>query len=310
MAAKPYDCIIVGGGPAGLNAALVLARCRRRIFVIDAGSPRNAPARSMHNFLTRDGINPSRLLQLARTELARYGVTVRKGLVTSATYKSSGKSSGFRVRVGNSRSFASRTLLLATGVVDELPGIPDFRTFYGAGVHHCPYCDGWQYSDRRIAAFGRGRHGLGLAKSLLTWSKDISIVTHGERPTRALLAEAHRFNIRVCGQPIAALRGNGRRVNRLNRIVFADGDELRVDALFFNTDQRQRSRLPIALGCTMGDDGGVVCDRRQRTGVPGLYLAGDASREVQFVIVAAAEGASAAVAINSELQKRDRGEDV
>ena len=300
----PYDTIIVGGGPAGLSAALVLGRCCRRVLVVDAGRGRNHAARGVHNFLTRDGIAPGELRRLGRRELAKYGVELRRGVVTAAACAKG----GFRVVVDGKLRLRSRTLLLATGMVDERPSIPDFDRFYGAGVHHCPYCDMWEYRGKPVAAYGRGRKGLGLAMSLLTWTKDVTVVTGGGPLPKSAREEAARLRLRVRTEGITGLRGIGGKRARLSRIEFESGPALRAAALFFNTEQWQRSRLPVRLGCRMDELGGVVHDRKQRTGVPGLYLAGDASRDVQFAVVAAGAGATAAVAINGDLQRQDRGE--
>lgn len=300
-----YDTIIVGGGPAGLSAALVLGRCRRRVLVLDAGKPRNHASQRVGGFFTRDGTPPARLLGIGRKELTRYGVEFRKATVRHAECTAQ----GFIVTVGRSRPTA-RTLLLATGVLDELPDIPGARDFYGAGVHHCPYCDGWEYRDKPLAAFGDGKQAVGLALNLLTWSKSVTAVTGGATLTRADRRRAERHGVAVREEPIRRLAGVARKDGRpvLRRIEFESGPDLNARALFFNTAQFQRSDLPGILGCALDEHGGVVRDRRQRTGVPGLFLAGDASKDVQFVAVAAAEGARAAVGINSMLQKEDLAE--
>lgn len=302
-----YDAIVVGGGPAGLSAALVLGRCRRSVLLADAGRTRNHAALHIHNYLTRDGVAPRRLLDMGRRDARRYGVQLHHTVVTDA-HPIAG---GFVVRTRRGRPIRCRVLLLATGVVDELPAITDLRAFYGRGVHHCPYCDAWEYRDRPLAAYGPGRHGIGLAMSLLTWSRDVTLITNGAAPDAAVTRLAARHGISVCTESVTRLvsrRGSRRpaRNDRLARIVFRSGRHLGVAALFFNTDQVQRSNLPARLGCRTTPEGGVIRDRRQRTGVPGLYLAGDASVDVQFVIVAAAEGAKAGVAMNRELQERDR----
>src|SRR6185503_4065026 len=281
----PYDAIIVGGGPAGLNAALVLGRCRRRVLVIDAGRPRNAPSQHLHNFLSRDGVNPLALRRLGRAELRRYGVTYRAGLVSGASCVKA----GFVVRIEDGPTLRARALLLATGVADALPDISNVRDFYGRGVHHCPYCDAWEYRDKPIAAYGRARRGLGLALSLLTWTPDVTVVTGGGRLSADAREEAARFGVGVRTEKIIRLEGKPGRPSAkagLARVIFEQGPPLRVSALFFNTFQLQRSTLPVRLGCRIDDQGSVIHDRRQRTGVPGLYLAGDASYDVQFAIVA------------------------
>ena len=301
------DAIIVGGGPAGLNAALVLARCRRSVVLFDAGRPRNYAARHLHNFLSRDGIHPQLLLNLARRDLRRYDVPIHSEAISAARCSSA----GFIVRTASGRRLTSRTLLLATGVVDELPPLMNLPAFYGQGVHHCPYCDGWEYRARPLAAYGAGRAAVGLALNLLTWSPSVTVLTNGSPLDPASRRRAGRFNIACRIEPIAALlttRGRPAPTRRdpFGQVSFASGPPLPVDALFFNTDKIQRSRLPLRLGCRLDDAGGILHDRRQRTGVPGLFVAGDASFDVQFVIVAAAEGAKAAVAMNHFMQTQDR----
>lgn len=302
-----YDAIIVGGGPSGLSAALVLGRSRRRVLVIDAGRPRNYASRGIHNLLTRDGVHPHTFATLARAEVEKYGVEVRRETVVAVRRTAD----DFRVTDARKRTFLCSVLLLATGVTDRLPQIGNIERFYGAGVHHCPYCDGYEHRDEQIAAYGSPRAGLGLGANLLNWSKHVTVLTDGRRMNAELARQAEALEIDVRTERVLELRsvrGKDRpsRGDPLGRVVFVGGAELRISALFFNTGQSQRSKLPINLGCVLDRNGGVMRDRKQRTGVPGLYLAGDASKDVQFVIVAAAEGAKAGVAMNRELQDRER----
>ena len=316
---RDFDVIVVGGGPAGLSAALVLGRCRRSVLVIDAGRPRNFASRSAHNFLTRDGIPPHQLLRLGREEIGAYGVEFRQGVVGHAACLSP----GFRVELLSGASATCRKVLLATGVTDTLPDIPNVEAFYGLGVHHCPYCDAYEYADQPIAAVGAPRKALGLAANLLTWSARVTACSHGEPFTPAHTRAAERLGITLREERITRLEtqtGPGTYgdplqqttldaevpIQRLSRMVFESGNPLEVAALFFNTPQLQRSDLPFTLGCRKDDNGGVARDERQRTGVADVYLAGDASRDVQFLVVAAAEGARAGVAINSDFQKEER----
>jgi thioredoxin reductase len=304
-----YDVLIVGGGPAGLSAALVLGRCRRRVLVFDSGQPRNAAAQAMHGYLSRDGIPPRELLRLGRDEVARYGVEIQDTEVDSARIRNPDDAeepgAAFEVETAEGRRFLARKLLLATGVRDILPPIAGGETYYGRGVHHCPYCDGWEHRDQALVAYGDGSAAVGLALALRTWSSRVTACTDGTRIGLNDRERLERNGIGLRTGRIARLDGAD---GVLQRVVFRSGPPLDCDALFFNTGQVQRSLLPTMLGCETGENDQIRTHDRQRTCQPGLFLAGDADGDVQFVIAAAAEGARAAVAINRELQDEDRGE--
>lgn len=295
----PYDVIIVGGGPAGLSAALMLGRCRRKVLVLDAGQQRNRFSREMHGYLSRDGIAPGKLIALGQREIARYGIARRAGEVVAACTTRH----GFRLTERGGAKFTCRKLVLATGLRDRIPDVEGIDALYGTSVHHCPYCDGYECRDRALAAYGRGSKAVGLALALTTWSRDVIAITDG--PARLTSAQRDRLKhhrIQLDPRRIARLEGSR---GRLKRIVFRDGGFIERDALFFNTGQDQVSDLAVRLGCVMKNDGGIRIDRRERTGVPGLFVVGDASKDVQFAIVAAAEGATAAAVINHELQAEE-----
>ena len=296
-----YDVIIVGGGPAGLSAALMLGRCRRSVLLFDTHAPRNAPSRALHGYLTRDGIAPAEFLRLAREELTTYGtVELQDGEVVAAECQPDGR---FTVSLGDGRQFRCRKLLLATGVCDNLPEIPGFKELYGRSVFHCPYCDGWEVRDQPLAVYGNGARGSGLALELTAWSRDIALCTDGEPglddETRERLT---RNGISVREERVASLESSG---GVLSQVVFEDGPPLPRRALFFTTGQYQRSNLLERLGCEFNDKGTVRTGKYETTHIPGLFVAGDASRKVQWVVVAAAEGAEAAYAINTDLLKED-----
>jgi len=295
------DVVIVGAGPAGLSAALMLGRCRRSVLIVDSGKNRNAASHALHGFLTRDGTPPSEFLRLAREELTRYEtVELRSGEVVAAECQSN----AFCITLASGEEVHARKLLLATGVVDNLPGIPGFLELYGRSVFHCPYCDGWELRDQPLAIYGRGDRGLGVALELTAWSRDLVLCTDGPSEIDAeSLERLARNRIAVREERVARLEGNGDGI--LQRIVFAAGEPLDRRALFFTTGQYQRSDLLMRLGCEFNDKGTVRTGKYETTHLPGLYVAGDASRAVQWVIVAAAEGAEAAFAINTDLVKEE-----
>ncbi|HWR53264.1 MAG TPA: NAD(P)/FAD-dependent oxidoreductase [Bryobacteraceae bacterium] len=296
-----WDVVVVGGGPAGLSAALMLGRCRRKVLVVDAGKPRNRRAAEAHGYLTRDCIQPLELLRLGRQELTPYGVEFRHCEALDASRLDGG---AFETLLAGGERVRSTMLLIATGVVDHIPEIEGIQDFYGTSVHHCPYCDGWEERDRPIAVYGKGgKSATGLALALKTWSADVVLCTDGPgRLGREEASKLAREGIPIRAEKIARLEGSG---GRLQFIVFQTGSTLEREALFFSTGQRQRSGLAEKLGCEFNDKGTVRTNIREATNVPGLYVAGDASKDVQFVIVAAAEGAKAAVAINKALQERE-----
>jgi thioredoxin reductase len=294
-----FDVIIVGAGPAGLSAALILGRCRRKVLVCDAGRPRNSASRALHGFLTRDGIEPAEFIKIGREQLRPYTtVQLRSEEVTHARQIDK----GFEVKVAG-ESVTGRKLLLATGVVDRLPDLEGLESFYGRSVFHCPYCDGWELRDQPIAIYGQEDRGAGLALELTGWSRDLIVCSDG--PANISSAERRQLeqlNIPLREERISRLEGTD---GQLERIVFDSGEHIIRRGMFFNTGQDQHCDLAASLGCDFTDRGAVHTGDYEMTNVPGLFVAGDASRAVQLVIVAAAEGAEAAFAINKALIKDD-----
>ena len=295
-----YDVIIVGGGPAGLNAALILGRCRRRVLLVDSGKPRNAVSRGVHGFLTRDGELPSEMRRIGREQLKPYpNVEIRDGAICEARCHGD----WFEVLEAGGARFSSRKLLVATGLLDDLPEIPGFAEFYGRGVYTCPYCDGWEHRDRPIAVYGPGERCVGLALEMTLWSRDLVLLTEG--PANISEADRARLDaqaIRVVEEKVAGLEGDA---SGLKRVRLDDAAPLAREALFLNYGEREGSDLIRMLGCALTEKGTVETGSNERTEVAGLYVAGDASRRVQFAIVAAGEGAMAAFAINNDMLKED-----
>lgn len=298
-----FDVVIAGGGPAGLNAALVLGRARRRVLVLDAGLGRNAPADGAHNVLSRDGIPPERLREAARADLENYpGVEVREIAATGID----GEAGGFVVELAGGTREEARRVLLATGMVDELPDIEGLRPLWGRSVLHCPYCHGWEVRDRALAVLVAGPMDVLMAGRLASgFSEDVVACTGGEdildEGQRRLLSQA---GVVIREEPIDRLEGDG---DVLRRIVFADSAVLERDALFLHPPLRQRSDLATRLGCRILDDGAVEVNDLQQTSVAGVFAAGDMARRPQMpnvgaqVGIAAAEGLTAAVMLDQEL---------
>ena len=218
-----WDCIIVGGGPAGLSAALMLGRCRRRVLLCDVGGQRNLRSHAMHGYLTRDGVSPAEFLRLARAELGRYGtVECRELEIVEATREDG----GFAVRAADGTRLRTRKLLLATGVIDELPALEGLDALYGTSVHHCPYCDAWEWRDRPLAAYGEGEAACGLALSLTFWSPDVLLCTGGAELPDGAAARLAAAGVKIREEPVLRLEGKG---GRLERIVFASGEPAREE---------------------------------------------------------------------------------
>lgn len=294
-----WDVIIVGAGPAGLSAALVLGRCCRKVLICDRGTPRSWASKAMHGFITRDGMPPEEFLRLSRGELRRYDtVSFRPTEVKHAKRLDE----GFSVRLEN-EEVRTRKLLIATGVLDQLPPIEGFAELFGSSVFQCPYCDGWEFRGRPVAAYGRRRRGFEMARALTAWTQDIVLCTDGPSGfSDEELEQLDRNGIRVRQERIERLaEENG----QLREILFKKGSPIARDAVFFDTPVQGQSELTQLLGCRFNRHGGVACGKYEASSVPGVYVAGNIVRNVQLSIVAAGEGASAAFGINRALTRED-----
>lgn len=296
---ESYDALIAGDGPAGLSAALILGRCRRRVLICGTGEKRNSASNAVHGLLGHEGCAPSEFLELGMKELKKYPTIIHAKEEVRVIAK---VAEGFAFECGGGLSGFAKKALLATGLADDVPDVPGIAAFYGKSVHHCLYCDGFEHRDEPLAAYGNGDKAAGLALMMKQWSDDIVVLTGGEFGPPAEMSERLKAaNIAVIGLRISTLEGNG---DRLQRINFEDGSSIERSALFFSTGCRQTSRLWEDLGCVRDAKGGIVTDPlTEETTVPGVYVAGDVSRDVLLVAVAVAEGAKAGVAINRALLK-------
>jgi thioredoxin reductase len=304
MSEQLYDCIVIGAGPAGLSASLFLARYRRRVLTFHHNSPRNIYSHGVHGFLGHDGIQPKELLARGRDEVTAYGGLIAEGCVTRLERVGEGH---FRVSTGDgeipAKSFDARRLVLATGLRDLTPDCPGFREFYGLSVHHCPDCDGFEATGKRLAVLGSGQKTVGFALSLLTWTDKLTLITGGDPGdmTGEHRARLEGFGIPVVDRRVVALEGDGGR-GRLRRARLDDGEAVECDALFFNLGTEPASNLHEMLGCRLDPECGLVwVDEEQQTSVPGVYAAGDLTPRSQLAVVAAAEGAMAAIHVHKSL---------
>jgi len=295
-----FEVAVVGGGPAGLSGAITLGRARRRVVLFDDGRPRNEKAQGVHCFLGSEGIKPSELRARGRADAEKYGVELIDSEVLSVRCSDDGTQRRFIVKT-HEADYEVRALLLATGIRDVLPDIPNISDFYGESVHHCPYCDGWEESGRRIATVGK--NPIDLAVILKSWSDDVVVCSNGDEIEHAELEKLSANNIPFFTEKIESLVGSDR---RLREIRFAGGSSIKCDAIFFSSDQQQRSEIPSVLGCECDEKGHTKTDNTQCTNIEGVFLAGDADGEVQFAIVAAAEGATAGVMIDRWLRSKDQ----
>jgi thioredoxin reductase len=275
-----FDCIVIGGGPAGLSAALLLGRSRRSALLIDSGAPRNAASHAMHGVLGHDGLHPAALRERGLEELSRYDIAVREAEVGEAEAFAGG------VRVNGA---TARTLILATGMLDDTPDIPGFAEIYGVSAHTCPYCDGWEHRDQRIAVLADGPQAAHLGRLLPQWSPDVTVLS----------ADAEEQDVPVIRQPVERFVSCD---GQLTEIVLAGRDPLPADALFFHVAFRPRTTLAARLGCALDENGYVAADPLDRqTSVDRVYAAGNCADGMQNVAMAIADGARAAVMINFRL---------
>jgi thioredoxin reductase len=301
---EPWDVIVIGGGAAGLNAALVLARARRRVVVVDAGEPRNRFAPHMHGFLSRDGVSPLELLEIGRGEVRGYGGEI----VSGRAVRAAGEAGAFTVELDDGRMFASRRLVIATGLRDELPDIPGLAGQWGRGAVACPYCDGWEARDSRIGVLAASAMSVHQAGLLRQWSADVTFVG----PLTAELHPEARAGLEARGVRIderAATAVLEDADGALTGVELDDGTTLPLDRIFVGPRLVANDELLRQLGAarTEAMQGGewVASDAFGATSVPGVWVAGNSAVSHALVVMAAASGAAVATQINADLVADD-----
>jgi thioredoxin reductase len=296
------DCAIIGGGPAGLNAALVLGRARRTVLVFDNNQPRNAVTQEAHGFLTRDGVKPAEFRSIAHQEISKYpSVEIRHMRINNVS-----KHEGwFELVADNGEVVQARTIILATGLKETLPTIDGIHDYYGKSLFSCPYCDGWELKDKPLLVIAEeGQRAFHLAKLVWNWSRDVVVCTNGHALLTTEQKEAlQKKEIQVVEDRIIALIGKR---GQLERVVFATQGERERRGGFVASQLLQASPFTEELGCQMNAMEGIVTDPLGRTNIPGVYAAGDALLAVPHqLIIAAAGGSSAAAGVNADLTERE-----
>jgi thioredoxin reductase len=292
---KDYDVVVVGGGAAGLSAALVLARARRTVAVVDAGGPRNAPAAHMHGFLSRDGMPPHDLLAAGRSEVAGYGGHLLDDTVVDVE-------PGFRVRLADGSQLRARRVLVATGLRDELPEIPGVWERWGRDLLHCPYCHGYEVRDQPLGVLGGTPEAVQHALLIRQWSPDVTLFPHTDVLSPEQREQLSARDIRIVEGVVARLVVDN---DRLHGVELVGGTVIPRTAVFVRPRFVPNAELLTSLGCAMDEHGWVVHDPAGRTTVAGVWVAGNAADARAQVISAAGEGSAAAIALNADLVDED-----
>ncbi len=294
-----YDVVVVGGSAAGLSAALVLTRARRKVVVIDSGAPRNAPAAHMHGFLSRDGMPPADLLAVGRHEVRGYGGEIREGIVAHVAADSP---TTFSVSLSDGNQVSARRLLVATGLRDELPDVPGLAQRWGRDVLHCPYCHGHEVADQPLAVLGGTSESVRYAQIVRQWSDDVVLVIPPGVLTDEQRAQLGARGLEVFEGAVVQVLVED---DRLCGIRLEDDRVVERAALFVPPRFVPNDDLLVQLGCALDDAGWVVRGPSGATSVPGVWVAGNVANPKGQVITAAGEGSAAAIELNADLVDED-----
>lgn len=296
MREQLLDVAIIGGGPAGLNAALMLGRARKNVAVIDEGRPRNAVTRETHGFLTRDGVSPSEFRRIAQEEISAYPSV---SIVADTAVSITGTDGQFLITTAQGETFACKKLLFAVGMKDQPLDVPGLAEVYGKSAFVCPYCDGWELRDKPLVIISKGAGVMHFAPLLSGWTNRFTICTNGpDELTEAQREELRQHRVPVFNTPIRSIDSID---GMVQQVVLEDGTTIPCEGIFFGPELVTGSDLPQSIGCHITEAGMVVVDDFGKTNIPGVYSAGDAASRQYQAIAAAAKGAFTAAAINNEL---------
>ena len=294
-----YDVLIVGGGAAGLSAALVLSRARRAVLVVDSGAPRNAPAAHMHGYLSRDGMPPSDLLKTGRAEVTGYGGTIIAGRVDELVR---GDERAFHAVLVDGQRVRARRVLVTTGLKDELPDVPGLRDRWAKDVLHCPYCHGWEVRDRAAGVIWNGPETTRYVQIVRQWTRDLVLFAPNGALSVQDRAELAARAISLVEGPIDHLVVED---DVLTGVSMADGSLIPRQVLFVQPRLVPHGELLAGLGAELDQDGWATTGPAGTTTVPGVWVAGNVANPRAQVITAAGEGSAAAIAINADLVDED-----
>ncbi|SFM35808.1 Thioredoxin reductase [Paenibacillus sp. 1_12] len=296
MEKQLFDVAIIGGGPAGLNAALVFGRARKKVAVIDEGRPRNAVTREIHGFLTRDGISPNEFRRIAKEEIRAYPAV---SFVADTAVTIVGTDGQFQIETEQGQTFASKKILFTIGMKDQPLNIPGLAEVYGKSAFVCPYCDGWELRDQPLVIINRGSELMHFAPLISGWTNRFTVCTNG--PDELTDAEREEFqwnHVPLFDSPIRHINSSD---GIVQQVVLEDETIVPCKGIFFKPDLVTGSDLPQTIGCEMTEWGAIVVDEFGKMNIPGVYSAGDSASRMHQAIAAASMGAFAAAVINNEL---------
>ncbi|WP_375088475.1 NAD(P)/FAD-dependent oxidoreductase [Peribacillus sp. RS7] len=294
-----FDCVVLGAGPAGLNASLVLGRARRKIALFDNGTNRNRVTTESHGFITRDGIKPAEFKRIALNELKSYpSIQYFEETVTQISREA--VNDIFRILTVDEKVYFAEKIIIATGVHEEFPSVPDIKSFYGKSIYSCPYCDGWELRDQPLIIITENEDAAHhMAKLVYNWSENLVVATNGHEMSKMKKDELQQRNITIVTEPITKLHGKD---GYLQMVEFASGLKVERTGGFIVPSFYRPHQFAEILGCELQENGAIVTDDAGRTSQKNIYTAGESSQAgPSSLTLAAAEGSKSAFAVNADI---------